>query len=553
MVSQWGLSLKREDGRPIAGESILLVDDDNASLQVLVQTLEGHGYRLLVAGSGRNALQVAARVRPALVLLDIMMPEMDGYEVCRRLKADAELASIPVIFLSAVDTTGDKVKGFNLGAVDFITKPYQPDEVLARVGTQIKLYRLERELRESNRQLVAANRGVLEAMGEGLLALDGDGRVVYANPAAERLTGWQREQLVGRFIADIGLNASDGFLSRRLPEVLAGNTGHGAGECRFKHRDGTGFDVECSISPVPGSGITGGVLVFRDITARKRAEHALRQAHDDLQRSHRELGEAQGQLIRAARLETVGRMAAGVAHEVKNPLAVIQFGADYLNRVLDAGVKASGEIEEVLEEIEDAVGRADRVIKGLLDFSRAPESEIADEDLNRLFEDAMELIAHELQPNGVKLVRDLVTVALPVQIDREQILQVLINLLMNAIQAMVSAGGEATLTVRSWQAQWPPDPVSGPDQKQPPWQGAVDGFSAGDPVCCCAIDDSGPGIDSEKLAKVFEPFFTTKPAGEGTGLGLSVTANIITLHQAVIRIVNRPAGGARAELAFHCV
>jgi sigma-B regulation protein RsbU (phosphoserine phosphatase) len=129
-------------------ESLLLVDDNPTNLQVLYQTLETTGCKLLVAKNGETALSIAQKAAPDLILLDIMMPGIDGFEVCRRLKADAATAGIPVIFLSALTDTKDKVQGLQLGAVDYVSKPFQPDEVIARVDTHLTIHRLKREVEE---------------------------------------------------------------------------------------------------------------------------------------------------------------------------------------------------------------------------------------------------------------------------------------------------------------------------------------------------------------------------------------------------------------------
>jgi sigma-B regulation protein RsbU (phosphoserine phosphatase) len=134
-------------------ESILLVDDNPTNLQVLFQTLDGVGCKLLVAKNGEMALSIAAKACPDLILLDIMMPDIDGYEVCRQLKSAAATADIPVIFLSALGDTEDKVKGLQLGAVDYITKPFQPDEVIARVNTHLTIHRLKTEVESRKDQL----------------------------------------------------------------------------------------------------------------------------------------------------------------------------------------------------------------------------------------------------------------------------------------------------------------------------------------------------------------------------------------------------------------
>jgi len=134
-------------------ESILLVDDQPANLQLLMHTLKRLECRLLVAKNGETALTIAKKARPDLILLDIMMPGIDGFEVCRRLKSDEDTQKIPVIFLSALDDTGDKVRGLQLGAVDYVAKPFQPEEVIARVNTHLTIHRLSREVQRQRDEL----------------------------------------------------------------------------------------------------------------------------------------------------------------------------------------------------------------------------------------------------------------------------------------------------------------------------------------------------------------------------------------------------------------
>lgn len=127
---------------------ILAVDDTPASLRLLTDILKMEGYEVRSAISGELALRAATSNPPELVLLDVRMPEMDGFEVCRRLKAQAETRDVPVIFVSAVSETDEKVHGFKIGAVDFVTKPYQRDELLARVRTHLELNRLRNHLED---------------------------------------------------------------------------------------------------------------------------------------------------------------------------------------------------------------------------------------------------------------------------------------------------------------------------------------------------------------------------------------------------------------------
>ena len=140
-----------ETGRKPA--NFLIVDDTPANLQVLSGMLEDRGYVTRPVTNGKMALQAAQNDPPDLILLDIIMPGMDGYEVCARLKADEKLKDIPVIFISALTETLDKVKGFGVGAADYVTKPFQFEEVQARVETHLKLRRLQVELERHDHHL----------------------------------------------------------------------------------------------------------------------------------------------------------------------------------------------------------------------------------------------------------------------------------------------------------------------------------------------------------------------------------------------------------------
>jgi signal transduction histidine kinase len=249
-----------------------------------------------------------------------------------------------------------------------------------------------------------------------------------------------------------------------------------------------------------------------------------------VQERGRQLYEARMQLIQAEKMETVGRLSAGVAHEVKNPLAIIQMGADYLVQV----IPPENGVHEVIADINDAVRRADRVIKDLLDFSHSDELDMTPADLNALVEEAMRLVAHEYRKRNIDLHSQLLSTNPPVRIDANKIQQVLINMLMNAAQA-VGRDGEVVLSceVVSFERD------SGEAM-----------FAPGEPVLRLTISDNGPGISQENLDKLFDPFFTTKPVGEGTGLGLSVSKNIMELHSGRLAVGNGSSRGAVVTMDF---
>jgi DNA-binding NtrC family response regulator len=172
-------------GGASTGSLILLVDDNPTNLQVLYQTLDGHGYRLLAARSGKDALSIAERAVPDLVLLDVMMPEMDGFETCARLKAGERTRDAAVVFLSAITDGREKVRGLDLGAVDFVNKPFQAEEVLARVRTHLRIRDLERQLRRRNDELQHELHVAQELLRDARDRTDG--ALLGDSPSAERL------------------------------------------------------------------------------------------------------------------------------------------------------------------------------------------------------------------------------------------------------------------------------------------------------------------------------------------------------------------------------
>ena len=511
---------------------VLLVDDIPANLRVLYESLNGRDYRLLVANGGAQALEIAQRSHPDLVLLDIMMPDMDGFEVCRRLQADAATNDIAVIFLSALDDTADKIHGLELGAVDYVTKPFHPDEVAARVAAHCKILRLERELGQRNRQLELVRDRILHSMVEGVVGLDGEGRASFVNPAAERMLGLPAERLLAREIADwepVRLRETAGI-------VLAEHREVSVDELALPRPDGSTLPVELRAAPIADADTPAGVvLVLRDLSERRRVEAKLHRTSTELSRSHRELREAQLQLVQAAKLESVGRLAAGVAHEVKNPLAIAQLGLDYLEQVGSFDDTSA----QVLVDMQQALSRADTVVRGLLDFSRERELDLRPCVVNEAIHNALQLVRHELTQRSIAVETRLAADIPARPFDADKLQQVFLNLFMNAMHAMERDG---TLHIRTHCG-----PVSAADLG-PHARDA--GFLPGERAIQIAVEDTGRGIDPADLGRLFDPYFTTKRQGEGTGLGLSVTRNIVTLHGGSIDIENRPSGGARALLLF---
>jgi len=257
-------------------------------------------------------------------------------------------------------------------------------------------------------------------------------------------------------------------------------------------------------------------------------------AKEELETANEALRETQMQLIQAEKLDTIGTLSAGVAHEVKNPLAVIQLGVDYLNKkTFD-----NENIKEVIHEMDDAIGRADSVIKELVNFSASNDLSLETLDVNQLIDDSLMLVKHEILKNNININKhyyeDLVTISG----DKQKLGQVIINLVINAIHAMENSDIK-TLKIRTF-----PSTIDDLSLE------ITGKFNLNDTVVVISIEDTGTGIDEEKQSKLFDPFFTTKPSGKGTGLGLTVCQNIVRLHGGTLKFENAKTGGAIAKLLF---
>jgi PAS domain S-box-containing protein len=422
---------------------------------------------------------------------------------------------------------------------------------LCAISTDItERKRAELALRQSQERLAL----VIEGSSDGVWDWDLTTNEVYFSTRWKSMLGYADHEVQSHYSAwERLLHPADRERALAcLHAYLAGQTSTYELEHRLRHKDGSyrwilarGValrDAEGKAVRMAGSHV--------DLTAHKQAEEQLERAYAELsqneaalksalqklQTANEQLRTTQLQLIQAAKLESVGTLAAGVAHEVKNPLQTILMGLDYLANNFP---RDNDNATLVFTDMRDAVNRANKIIRELLQLSASTDFEPKEADLNPLVERSLWLINNEVIASQISVARKLGADLPRVKMDCSKIEQVLINLLMNAVQAM-SKGG--VLTVITRHRRFGEDlRLSGPAFSQ---------FKPGDSVVIAEVQDTGKGIPEADLPRVFDPFFTTKPSGVGTGLGLSVVKNIMDLHNAGIDIRNNPLGGVLVTLMF---
>ncbi|SAL27746.1 sigma-54-dependent Fis family transcriptional regulator [Caballeronia humi] len=247
---------------------ILVVEDIPANLSILLDLLSANGFSVSVAEDGESALEEIEYATPDLILLDVMMPGLDGFATCARLKSNPATRDIPVIFMSALTDTVDKVKGLELGAVDYITKPFQHEEVLARVGTHLEIKRLAARLGESEQRLTS----IIDSAMDAIIALDEAGHVTLFNRAAERVFRCAASEAIGktcnRFLSEPLCRMLGDFMREECPQApLWVPEGFSA-----VRADGESFAIEATLSWAEARGQGIYTLILRDIEERRKAE-----------------------------------------------------------------------------------------------------------------------------------------------------------------------------------------------------------------------------------------------------------------------------------------
>lgn len=470
--------------------TILIIDDQPINLKVLVDLLRKQDYHLLVAEDGQRALELLEKQNPDIILLDIMMPGMDGFAVCKAIKQKKALADIPIIFLTALADVENKIKAFQCGGVDFITKPFQEQEVLMRVNTHLTIRRQQKQI-EREKELLAVT---LRSIGDGVIATDTRGKVTLINKVAEDLTGWSQEDAAGKPLPEIFhiINEKTGKPCEN-PVTIVLDTGRSVSRENHKTliaKDGSKCSIADSGAPISDSNqqTIGTVLVFRDVSQERRFLEELE---------------------KVKKLESVGVLAGGIAHDFNNILTGITGNLSLATLQLEPGHSAG----KFVQTAEKATFRASLLTKQLLTFAKGGEPIKESSSIYEIIQDSCEFsLVGSAVDCKIKCTKELWNS----DIDKGQISQVMQNLIINSSQAM-PGGGSINVLCENY-------PHNAAENRELP-------LPAGDYIRV-RVKDNGAGIPTTALKNIFDPYFTTKQ--EGRGLGLAVCYAIIKKHQGLI-------------------
>jgi PAS domain S-box-containing protein len=520
------------------GSSILIVDDDRESLALLTSLLGAEGYDVRPAENGQLALASAAGQPPHLILLDIRMPGMDGFEVCRRLKACEDTRDIPLMFITSAREVEERVEGLRLGAVDFINRFFRPEELLARVRTHLELGRLrtdlEKQVAQRTTELRTANDRLQEELAQRRLTeqalreseerfrsladtapvaiwvTDPDRLGSFFNKRALTFAGRTMEELIGdRWTELVHPDDRDGICSAYHSAFAARRPFRM--EYRMKRADGQyRWVLNTGIPRFVDRVYVGHIGTVVDTT--------------DLKLSHE-------QMLATQKMESLGALAAGIAHDFNNMLGVVFAESDValLETTLDSPARQN------VERIKAVAVRASEIVKLLIAYAGGTDVAMENVDLSLIVEEMIELLRDSISERAIlrtSLAKDLL-----VRANAEQIRQVVLNLIKNAAEAL--EGRDGVIAVAAERVY-----IGRPSASDGPTEAPEGEYVR------LLVSDTGCGMTQEVQARALDPFYTTKFLGRG--LGLAVVQGVLRSHGGYIQILSKHGAGSTFQVLLPC-
>lgn len=451
--------------------SRVLVVDDNADMrQYLVRLMEPF-FEIDIATHGEEALRRIESSRPDLVLVDAMMPVMDGYELLSRIRATAEIASLPVIMVSARAGTEMEIEGREAGADDYVTKPFSGRDLVARVRSVLKIAEVRAASEAAVRESESRSRQILERTTDAVFVLDREWRFAYLNPNANAMIGEKRD-LIGKNIWDEFPDAVGREFWRQYHRVMEERV-----SVEFSEYYPAPLDKWFEVHAYPTE--EGLAAFFRDITTKMKSDAALRQSE---------------------KLAAVGRLASSIAHEINNPLEAIT----NLLYLMDSDAQMQPPTREYLRAAQAELSRVSHIATQTLRFQRQSKEQ-AEAKVADILESVTALYTTRLSESGISIEHQFRSDSSILGYPGE-LRQVFSNLVRNGLDAL---GQKGRIVIR---------------------ERSCTRWDSGEKGVRITIADSGHGMDGNVRKRLFEPFFSTKPS-TGTGLGLWVSKEIVDKHR----------------------
>lgn len=426
------------------------------------------------------------------------MPGMDGFEVCRRIRADEKLAEVPVIMITSLDDKESCLEGIEAGADEFISKPFDKIELRARVKTVTRLNRFRNMLSERSKF-----QSVIETAPDGIMVVGLDMTIALANPAVRRMLKVADERALEAETADTFLPQNRVREFRQFVAKVQEQPGAvGILESELAPFDGSPFPVEISAGPFPLDDQLAVQLNVRDVTEKRLLE---------------------AKFLRAQRLESIGALAGGITHDLNNVLSPILISAGMIKRFPDDERRSRW-----INTLETCATRGKAIIKQILSYARGAEDSRAPLSVCNVTREVRKLI-EDTFPASIEIRVETAEDLYRVRGNYSQLHQVLMNLCVNARDAMPD-GGLLTISVENARIQ-EGDVPDGPAAK--PGEYVV-----------LSVSDTGVGMSEETRAQIFDPFFTTKDLDRGTGLGLATVMSIVDGHNGFLSVESEQGIGS---------